>query len=49
MWSDLDSALATGAVIAYGATPGWAAWLAAQLTARDELVIVVAPDDIAAR
>ena len=36
-----------GAVIAYGATPGWAAWFAAQRSAR-ELVIVVAADDNAA-
>src|SRR5438309_1537379 len=47
MWSELERALDAGAVIAYGATPGWAAWLAAQL--RDELVVVVAADDAAAR
>src|ERR1041385_5425346 len=46
MWSELQRALERGAVIAYGATPGWAAWLAAQLP---ELVVVVAPDDAAAR
>ena len=46
MWPDLQRALDAGAVIAYGATPGWAAWLAAQLPG---LVVVVAPDDAAAR
>ena len=49
MWADLQRALDRGAVIAYGATPGWAAWLAAQLAAREDLVVVVAPDDAAAR
>ncbi|HSD86921.1 MAG TPA: hypothetical protein VLB44_05380, partial [Kofleriaceae bacterium] len=49
MWSDLQRALETGAVIAYGTTPGWAAWLAAQLADREELVVVVVPDDLAAR
>ncbi len=49
MWADLQRALDRGAVIAYGATPGWAAWLAAQLAAREELVVVVAADDAAAR
>jgi transcription-repair coupling factor (superfamily II helicase) len=49
MWADLQRALDQGAVIAYGATPGWAAWLAAQLTDREPLVVVVAPDDAAAR
>ncbi|HEY5926084.1 MAG TPA: transcription-repair coupling factor [Kofleriaceae bacterium] len=48
MWPDLQRALDRGAVIAYGATPGWAAWLAAQIAAR-ELVVVVAADDAAAR
>jgi transcription-repair coupling factor (superfamily II helicase) len=46
MFPDLQRALAEGAVVAYGATPGWAAWLAAQLR---ELVVVVAPDDATAR
>ncbi len=49
MWADLENALQSGAVIAYGATPGWAAWLSAELTARPELVVVMAPDDAAAR
>jgi transcription-repair coupling factor (superfamily II helicase) len=49
MWSDLQKALDAGAVIAYGATPGWAAWLAAQLHDREGLVVVVAADDAAAR
>src|SRR5437868_14409720 len=50
MWADLQRALDLGAVVAYGATPGWAAWLAAQLRARETgLVVVVAADDAAAR
>src|SRR5690606_29881117 len=49
MWADLEHALASGAVIAYGATPGWAAWLAAQLAEREDLVVVGAADDAAAR
>ena len=49
MWADLQRALDAGAVIAYGGTPGWAAWLAAELADREELVGVVAPDDAAAR
>ncbi|HUS31691.1 MAG TPA: CarD family transcriptional regulator, partial [Kofleriaceae bacterium] len=49
MWSDLRNALDAGATIAYGSTPGWAAWLAAQLAAREALVVVVAADDAAAR
>src|SRR5262249_54132467 len=47
MWSELQRAIEAGAVIAYGATPAWAAWLAAQL-AGNELVVVVAPDEQAA-
>jgi transcription-repair coupling factor (superfamily II helicase) len=55
MWPDLQRALdqdalaPRGAVIAYGATPGWTAWLAAQLAVRQSLVVVVAADDAAAR
>jgi transcription-repair coupling factor (superfamily II helicase) len=49
MWPDLQRALDRSAVIAYGATPGWAAWLAAQLASREPLVVVVTPDDAAAR
>jgi transcription-repair coupling factor (superfamily II helicase) len=49
MWADLQSALQSGAVIAYGATAGWAAWLATQLTTRQELVVLVAADEAAAR
>jgi transcription-repair coupling factor (superfamily II helicase) len=49
MWTDLQQALDRSAVLAYGATPGWAAWLAAQLAARESLVVVVAADDAAAR
>jgi len=49
MWPELSRALSSGtAIAAHGATPGWAAWLAAQL-AEQELVVVVAPDDAAAR
>ncbi len=61
MWSELSRAIETGAVLAYGATPGWAAWLAAELANQDRdragpdardagsLVVVVAADDGAAR
>src|SRR6185503_3154061 len=51
MWNELQRALATGdTVIAHGATAGWSAWLAAQLPELgDGLVVVVAPDDQAAR
>ena len=50
MWAELERALASGtAVSAHGAVPGWAAWLATQLADREPLVVVVAPDDPAAR
>src|SRR4051794_14509280 len=49
MWNELESSLASPRVIAYGATPGWSAWLAAQLAAREPLVVVVAPEDRDAR
>jgi transcription-repair coupling factor (superfamily II helicase) len=51
MWTELERALATGTtVIVHGATAGWSAWLAAQLPgAGDEVVVVVASDDQAAR
>src|SRR3569623_632922 len=48
MSPELLRAIEAGAVIAYGATPGWAAWLAAERSA-SELVVVVAADDQAAR
>ena len=48
MWQELEKAINSGAVIAYGATPGWAAWLAAERS-RDELIVVVAPDEETAR
>jgi transcription-repair coupling factor (superfamily II helicase) len=48
MWSELERAIETGPVLAYGATPGWAAWFAAQRATR-ELVVVIAADDAAAR
>ena len=41
MSPELLKAIEAGAVIAYGATPGWAAWLAAERSAT-ELVVVVA-------
>src|SRR5258706_3424516 len=51
MRSELERALASGTtVVAHGATAGWSAWLAAQLPELgDDLVVVVAPDDPAAR
>ncbi|HWO21044.1 MAG TPA: transcription-repair coupling factor [Kofleriaceae bacterium] len=50
MWPELERALSGGtAIAAHGATPGWAAWLAAQLAEREPLVVVVAPDAAAAR
>jgi transcription-repair coupling factor (superfamily II helicase) len=50
MWPDLASALDADKPLAvHGATAGWAAWLAAQLADREGLVVVVAPDDAAAR
>jgi transcription-repair coupling factor (superfamily II helicase) len=50
MWPELERALSGGTAIAtHGATPGWAAWFAAQLAEREPLVVVVAPDDAAAR
>src|SRR5450432_2026190 len=48
MWAELVKAIDSGAVVAYGATPGWAAWLAAERSAK-ELVVVVAPDEETAR
>jgi transcription-repair coupling factor (superfamily II helicase) len=52
MWAELQQALTGGATIIHGATPGWSAWLAAQLPGDgpDEgVLVVVAPDDAAAR
>ncbi len=50
MWPDLERTLAANpVVVAHGATAGWAAWLATQLADREPLVVVVAPDDAAAR
>ncbi len=49
MRTELTTALASaGPLVIAGATPGWAAWLAAQRAAT-ELVVIVAPDDDAAR
>jgi transcription-repair coupling factor (superfamily II helicase) len=49
MRQELEQALGHGVVVVHGSTPGWAAWLAAQLAERESLVVVVAPDDDAAR
>ncbi|MDB4957340.1 MAG: Transcription-repair coupling factor [Myxococcales bacterium] len=49
MRPELERALDAGAVIAYGSTPGWAAWLAGELVARENLVVIVTPDDATAR
>ncbi len=49
MWSELERALTAGTVVVHGATPGWAAWLGAELTTREAMVVVVAADDAAAR
>ena len=48
MWPVLQRAIDSGAVRAYGGTPGWAAWVAAQRASK-ELVILVAKDDATAR
>ncbi len=49
MWSELETALTDDHVVVLGATDGWTAWLAAQLAAREPMVVVVAPDDAAMR
>ena len=49
MWPDLERALHDPIVVAHGATSGWAAWLAVQLAEREPMVVVVAPEDAAAR
>jgi len=50
MWPDLERALANDdTIVVYGAPPGWAAWLAAEMAEREPLVVVVAEDDAAAR
>jgi transcription-repair coupling factor (superfamily II helicase) len=49
MNSELVTALAHDLVVVHGSTAGWAAWLAVQLAEREPLVVVVAPDDTAAR
>ncbi|MFT3698251.1 MAG: transcription-repair coupling factor [Kofleriaceae bacterium] len=48
MWAELQNAIDAGAVIAYGATPGWAAWLAAERS-KTEMLVVVAADDATAQ
>ena len=45
----MDAALRAEQVVVHGATAGWAAWLAVQVADREALVVVVAPDDAAAR
>src|SRR5262249_34408496 len=47
MWTELERAIDAGAVLAYGATPGWAAWLAAQRSATEMVALVVADEDAA--
>ncbi|MBA3464684.1 MAG: transcription-repair coupling factor [Deltaproteobacteria bacterium] len=49
MWSELEKALRDDHVVVLGATPGWTAWLAAQLADREPMLVIVAPDDSAAR
>ncbi|MBL0217838.1 MAG: transcription-repair coupling factor [Myxococcales bacterium] len=49
MWHQLETALRSDHVVVLGATAGWTAWLAAQLSAREPMVVVVTPDDAAAR
>ena len=49
MWSELEQALSAEVVVVHGTTPGWAAWLAGELADREQLVVVVAADDLAAR
>jgi transcription-repair coupling factor (superfamily II helicase) len=49
MWSELEQALSADAIVVHGTTAGWAAWLAAELADREPTIIVVAPDDLAAR
>jgi transcription-repair coupling factor (superfamily II helicase) len=48
MWAQLERALAAPVLVAARTTPAWAAWLAAELSDR-ELVVLVYPDDDAAR
>ncbi len=49
MWSELERALGAGTIIVHGATPGWAAWLGAELANREPMTVVVVADDAAAR
>ncbi|MGE0547278.1 MAG: transcription-repair coupling factor [Kofleriaceae bacterium] len=49
MWSELEHALVNDVVHVHGSTLGWTAWLAAQLTEREPLVIVVTANDTAIR
>ena len=49
MWSELEAALRDDHVVVFGAHAGWTAWLAAQLAEREPMLVVVAPDDAAAR
>ena len=49
MNSELATALGHDTVVVHGSTAGWASWLAVQLAEREPLVVIVAPDDAAAR
>ena len=49
MWSELEQALPRDVIVVHGTTAGWAAWIAAELGEREPLLVVVAPDDLAAR
>src|SRR5687767_3736167 len=49
MWPELEKALLHDVIVVHGTTPGWAAWLAAELAEREPMLVVVAPDDLAAR
>ncbi|MDQ3338029.1 MAG: transcription-repair coupling factor [Myxococcota bacterium] len=49
MWSELEQALSADAIVVHGTTSGFAAWLAAELADRESVIVVVTPDDLAAR
>src|SRR5437868_1898013 len=49
MWPELETALTSDrTLVVYGSTAGWAAWLAVQLADKEPLIVVL-PDDAAAR
>ncbi|MEJ7598322.1 MAG: transcription-repair coupling factor [Kofleriaceae bacterium] len=49
MMPELAAALTHDLVVVHGSTAGWAAWLAVEVAEREPLVVIVAPDDAAAR